>query len=52
MTVVYVLAVNLNMKPIVIRMTAEYVLVVTLMILDVAVLNLAHLDVIIHVVLH
>ena len=35
----------------VIRMTAVYVLVITLMILDVAVLNLVHLDVIIHVAL-
>ena len=39
------------MMQIAIRMTAVYVLVITLMILDAAVLNLAHLDVIIHVVL-
>ena len=51
MIAVYVRVENLNMKPIVIRMTAVYVLVITLMILDVAVLNQAHLDVIIHVVL-
>ena len=51
MIAVYVRMENLNMKPIVIRMAAVYVLVITLMILDVAVLNLAHLDVIIHVVL-
>ena len=51
MTVVYVQVVTQNMQPIVIKMTAVYVLVETLMIMDVAVLNLAHLDVIIHVVL-
>ena len=39
------------MKLIVIRMTAVYVLVIMKIILDVAVLNLAHLDVIIHVAL-
>ena len=42
---------NQNMKPIVMKMTVVYVLVITLMILDAAVLNLAHQDVIIHVVL-
>ena len=42
---------NLDMKPIVIRMSAVYVLVIIRMILDAAVLNLAHLDVIIHVAL-
>ena len=51
MIAVYVQVVIQNMKPIVIRMTAEYVLVIILMILDAAVLNLAHLDVIIHVAL-
>ena len=51
MIAVYVQAENLDMNPIVIRMTVVYVLVEMLMILDVAVLNLAHLDVIIHVVL-
>ena len=48
---VYVRVATQNMKPIVIKMTAVYVLVITLMILDAAVLNLAHLDVIIHVAL-
>jgi hypothetical protein len=51
MTVVYVQVATQNMKPTVIKMTAVYVLVETLMILDAAVLNLAHLDVIIPVVL-
>ena len=51
MIVVYVQVATQNMKLIVIKMTAVYVLVITLMTLDVAVLNLAHLDVIIHVVL-
>ena len=51
MIAVYVQVATQNMKPIVIRMTAVYVLVETLMILDAAVLNLAHLDVMIHVVL-
>ena len=51
MIAVYVQMENLDMKPIVIKMTAVYVLVIILMILDVAVLNLAHLDVIIHVAL-
>ena len=51
MTVVYVQVATQNMKLIVIKMTAVYVLVETLMILDAAVLNLAHLDVMIHVAL-
>ena len=51
MTVVYVQVVTQSMQLIVIKMTAVYVLVETLMILDAAVLNLAHLDVIIHVAL-
>jgi len=51
MIVVYVRVVIQVMMQIVIRMTAEYVLVIILMILDAAVLNLAHLDVIIHVAL-
>jgi len=51
MIAVYVRVATQSMKPIVIKMTAVYVLVITLMILDVAVLNLAHLDVMIHVVL-
>jgi len=49
--VVYVRVVIQVMMQIVIRMTAEYVLVIILMILDAAVLNQAHLDVIIHVAL-
>ena len=44
MTVVYVQVVTQNMQPIVIKMTAVYVLVETLMILDVDVMNLVHLD--------
>ena len=51
MTAVYVRVVIQNMKPIVIRMTVVYVLVIMKIIWDAAVLNLAHLDVIIHVVL-
>ena len=51
MIVVYVQVATQNMKLIVIRMTAVYVLVETLMILDVDVMNLVHLDVMIHVVL-
>ena len=51
MIAVYVQVVIQNMKPIVIRMTAVYVLVIILMILDAAVLSQAHLDVIIHVAL-
>ena len=48
---VYVQVVILSMKPIVIKMTAVYVLVIILMILDAVVLSQAHLDVIIHVAL-
>jgi len=48
---VYVQVATQNMKPIVIRMTAVYVLVIMKIIWDVAVLSQAHLDVIIHVAL-
>ena len=51
MTVVYVELEAKNMMQTVIRMAVVYVLVIPLVILDVAVLNLADLDVIIHAVL-